>query len=337
MPELPEVETIVRDLRARILGRRIRAVWTSGKPLRLARPIDVEGLRRVVLGQRVEAVRRLGKYVLIDVARGAAAAGARGGGGPGPPLPGVLVHLGMSGRLVLEPGDAPRGAHTHLVLALDDAQELRFRDPRRFGWIAAGDPVDGCAELEAMGPDPLGALTAAALGEALAGVRAPIKAFLLDQRRIAGIGNIYACEALFRAGLHPAMPAGRTVRRADRLLVAIREALELGIQNRGTTLRDYVDALGDGGRNAGALLVYGRAGQPCRVCGTPIRRRVDAGRSSFLCPRCQPAPRRAPVASAQSRRRRRSKKALSKAADSAPRTPGTTSTRWLRRRSSSSW
>jgi formamidopyrimidine-DNA glycosylase len=289
MPELPEVETIVRDLRARILGRRIRAVWTSGKTLRLARPIDVEGLRRVVLGQRVEAVRRIGKYVLIDVARGAAGAETRGG--PGRPLPGVLVHLGMSGRLVLEPGDAPREAHTHLVLALDDAHELRFRDPRRFGWIAAGDPVDGCAELEAMGPDPLGALTGADLGEALAGVRAPIKAFLLDQRRIAGIGNIYACEALFRAGLHPAVAAGRTVRRADRLLVAIREALELGIQNRGTTLRDYVDALGGGGRNAEALLVYGRAGQPCRVCGTPIRRRVDAGRSTFLCPRCQPAPR----------------------------------------------
>jgi formamidopyrimidine-DNA glycosylase len=296
MPELPEVETIVRDLRARILGRRIRAVWTSGKPLRLARPIDVEGLRRVVLGQRVEAVRRIGKYVLIDVARGAAAAGAEAGSkaraGAGRPLPGVLVHLGMSGRLVLEAGDAPREAHTHVVLALDDAHELRFRDPRRFGWIAAGDPVDGCAELEAMGPDPLGALTAAGLGEALAGVRAPIKAFLLDQRRIAGLGNIYACEALFRAGLHPAVAAGRTVRRADRLLVAIRESLELGIQNRGTTLRDYVDAMGGGGRNAGSLLVYGRAGQPCRVCGTPIRRRVDAGRSTFLCPRCQPAPRR---------------------------------------------
>jgi formamidopyrimidine-DNA glycosylase len=302
MPELPEVETIVRDLRARILGRRIRAVWTSGKPLRLARPIDVEGLKRVVLGQRVEAVRRIGKYVLIDVARGAAGAGARGGGGAGRPLPGVLVHLGMSGRLVLEPGDAPRGAHTHLVLALDDGHELRFRDPRRFGWIASGDPVDGCAELAAMGPDPLGALTAAALGEALAGVRAPIKAFLLDQRRIAGIGNIYACEALHRAGLHPAVAAGRTVPRADKLLVAIRETLELGIQNRGTTLRDYVDALGDGGRNARALLVYGRAGQPCQVCGTSIRRRVDAGRSSFFCPRCQPAPRRAPVAAARSRR-----------------------------------
>jgi formamidopyrimidine-DNA glycosylase len=312
MPELPEVETIVRDLRARILGRRIRAVWTSGKPLRLARPIDVEGLRRVVLGQQVEAVRRIGKYVLIDVARGTvgAKAGAKTGAKSGAQarvgaeraLPGVLVHLGMSGRLVLEPGDAPRGAHTHLVLALDDAQELRFRDPRRFGWIAAGDPVDGCTELEAMGPDPLGALTAAALGEALAGVRAPIKAFLLDQRRIAGIGNIYACEALFRAGLHPAVPAGRTVRSSSKLLVAIREALELGIQNRGTTLRDYVDALGDGGRNAGSLLVYGRAGQPCRVCGTPIRRRVDAGRSSYLCPRCQPAPRRAPLAAARSRR-----------------------------------
>jgi formamidopyrimidine-DNA glycosylase len=281
MPELPEVETIVRDLRARIVGERVGAVWTSGKPLRMARPIDVDGLRRLVLGRRVEGVRRVGKYVLIDVGR------ERAPGAPGP-RPGVLVHLGMSGRLQIEAGGVPRAPHTHVVFSLDDGRELRFRDPRRFGWIAAGDPVDGCPELAGMGPDPLEGLTAPTLAAAMAGVRAPIKAFLLDQTRIAGLGNIYACETLFRARLHPGVATGRLARRASTLLVAIRDALLLGIANRGTTLRDYVDASGAGGRNAEALLVYGRAGQPCRVCAAPIRRRVDAGRSTFYCGGCQP-------------------------------------------------
>lgn len=311
MPELPEVETIVRDLRPRIVGRRIRELWASGKPLRLGRAVDLEGLKQIVLGQRVEAVRRVGKYVVIEVGRADRIGRTLDGRGAGPgealpaspvrSAPGMLVHLGMSGRLRIEAAEAPREAHTHLVLALDDAHELRFRDPRRFGWIAGGDPVDGCAELGTMGPDPLAALSAEALAGSLAGVRAPIKAFLLDQRRIAGLGNIYACEALFRAGIHPGVAAGRAAGSAHKLLVAIREALELGIRNRGTTLRDYVDALGSGGQNAGALLVYGREGAPCRVCGRFIRRQVDAGRSTFFCGHCQPRPRRGPRPAAVSR------------------------------------
>ena len=275
MPELPEVETIARDLHARIPGRKIRAIWTSGFPLRMAKPIDVEGLRKIADGRVVKAVRRTGKYLLIDLA------------GRADSTPGVLVHLGMSGRLQVDAAEVPRAPHTHVVFALDDGSELRFRDPRRFGWIAGADPIDASPELAGMGPDPLAALTHEELARRLEGARTPIKAFLLDQSRVAGLGNIYVCEALFRARIHPTTPAMRTVKRAPALFEAIVETLTLGIENRGTTLRDYVDSFGTGGNNAQALLVYGREGEPCRACEAPVRRRVDAGRSTFFCARCQ--------------------------------------------------
>jgi formamidopyrimidine-DNA glycosylase len=280
MPELPEVETIARDLRARVVGKTISRIWTSGKPLRMARAIDVEALHRISMGQTVAGIRRVGKYLLVDMAPRAHAAGAGGS-------PGVLIHLGMSGRLQIEAATAPRLAHTHVVFELADGSELRFRDPRRFGWIAAADPVDSCVELQSMGPDPLGAFTAEMLSRSLAGVRAPIKAFLLDQSRVAGLGNIYVCEALFRARIHPTAPASRVSGRAAALLTGIEQALRQGIANRGTTLRDYVDSFGSGGNNAQALLVYGRMDEPCTVCGAPIRRRVHSARSTFYCGRCQ--------------------------------------------------
>ena len=165
--------------------------------------------------------------------------------------------------------------------------ELRFADARRFGWVEPARPFSASAALARVGPDPLTALDASTLAAALAGVRAPIKAFLMDQKRIAGLGNIYVAEALHRAGIHPITPAGRVRRRAPELLAAIRAALEGGIARRGTTLRDYVDADGRSGDNAAALLVYGRAGEACSRCGTLIRRRVDAGRATFFCPGCQ--------------------------------------------------
>ncbi len=147
--------------------------------------------------------------------------------------------------------------------------------------FAAAEP------LVALGPDPLAELDAAKLAAALTGVRAPIKAFLMDQRRVAGLGNIYVSEALFRARIHPRTPAGKVRGRAAPLLAGIRASLRGGIENRGTTLRDYVDALGKRGDNRSALLVYDRAGQPCRRCGAAIRRRVDSGRSTFYCSACQ--------------------------------------------------
>src|SRR5205823_1001838 len=158
---------------------------------------------------------------------------------------------------------------------------------RRFGWVEPGRPFSASPALARLGPDPLTALDAPALAEALTGVRASIKAFLMDQRRIAGLGNIYVAEALFRAGIHPGAPAGRPRSRAPVLLAAIRAAPAGGIARRGTTLRDYVDADGRSGDNAAALLVYGRAGEPCSRCGSVVKRRVDGGRATFFCPGCQ--------------------------------------------------
>jgi formamidopyrimidine-DNA glycosylase len=273
MPELPEVETIARGLDPVLRGRRVNAVWGSGLPLHLNRPVDLRALRAVVAGRPIARVRRRGKYLLIEL-------DDQGSG--------VLVHLGMTGRLRVQPASAPRAPHTHVVLGLAGGDELRFADARRFGWVQAGAPLAGVAALAALGPDPLTELDAPALAAALSSSRAPVKAFLLDQRRIAGLGNIYVAEALFRAGIHPTTPARQLVRRAPELLDAIRASLAGGIERRGTTLRDYVDADGKKGDNASALLVYGRAGEPCPRCGAVVRRRVDAGRATFFCPKCQP-------------------------------------------------
>ena len=228
MPELPEVETIVRGLAPVLTGRRIAGVWSSGLALRLARPVPMKSLQALCARRRITRVRRLGKYILLDLDAGGGA--------------GVAIHLGMSGRLRTQPAGVPRAAHTHVVWKLEGGDELRFVDPRRFGWVGTGTPVDNLPELAALGPDPLTSLDEAGLAARLRGVRAPIKSFLLDQQRIAGLGNIYVCEALFRSGVHPTTPAGRLRRRVPELLAAIRESLESGIANRGTSLRDYVDA-----------------------------------------------------------------------------------------------
>jgi formamidopyrimidine-DNA glycosylase len=276
MPELPEVETVVRTLRPLLVGERIRGVWWSGIPLRMVKAPDLAELERVSAGGRVSAVRRRAKYILIDVSDGR-----------GRPRGGVVVHLGMSGRLRVAENSVARAKHTHVVFTLGDGRELRFTDPRRFGWVGAGAVLDELPELSVLGPDPLTELTESGLAAALARSSAPVKAFLLDQKRVAGLGNIYVCEALFRARVHPTTPARKVKARAAALMKGVRESLELGIANRGTTLRDYVDAWGAEGNNASSLLVYGREGEPCKVCGTPIRRRVDAGRSTFFCARCQ--------------------------------------------------
>jgi len=273
MPELPEVETIVRGLAPRLRGRRVESVWWSGQPLHLRRKVDVRGLRAVAVGHAITGVRRLGKFILIAV--------------DGAGESGVVIHLGMTGRLRVEAASDARALHTHVAFRLAGGDELRFADARRFGWVEPGRPFSASAALARVGPDPLTGLDAAALAAALAGVRASIKTFLMDQRRIAGLGNIYVAEALHRAGIHPAASAGRVRARAPELLAAIRAALEGGIARRGTTLRDYVDADGRSGDNAAALLVYGRAGEPCPRCGASIKRRVDGGRSTFFCGSCQ--------------------------------------------------
>jgi formamidopyrimidine-DNA glycosylase len=275
MPELPEVETVVRTLRPQLVGRTIRAVWSSGLPLRMRRRVDEAALRAVCVGARVGAVTRRAKYVLVALERRGRAAGT------------LLVHLGMTGRLRVEARRAPKARHTHVAWTLSGGNELRFLDARRFGWVLAAADVLELPELVGLGPDALAGLQAEPFAEALAKSSAPIKSFLLDQHRIAGLGNIYACEALFRARIHPRTEARRVRGKALPLLRAIRKTLEIGIANCGTSLRDFVDANGEPGTNLEALLVYGREGEPCRNCGRRVRRSVDAGRSTFFCGRCQ--------------------------------------------------
>lgn len=275
MPELPEVETVVQTLRPHLDHVRLTAVWTSGQPLRMARPVDRLQLQRLCVGAETAGVRRRGKYILIDLIQDGSKAG-------------VLVHLGMTGRLRVQSKKESRAPHTHVVWTIDAERELRFVDPRRFGWVQAARNLDELPELAGLGPDPLSELTLAGLRAVLAKSRAPLKSFLLDQRHLAGLGNIYVCEALFRAGLHPRTPSNHAVGKSAELLRGIRAALSAAIKNRGTSLRDFVDSDGGEGNNAIKLLVYGREGESCRRCRARIERQVDAGRSTFFCPHCQP-------------------------------------------------
>lgn len=273
MPELPEVETVVRTLGPLLLNRRIDGVWSSGLPLHMQKNVDVVSLKRVI-GGNVTVVRRRGKYILLHVLRGKASSV-------------VLIHLGMSGKLMIAPVSQTRPAHTHVVLSLSRESELRFVDPRRFGQFGVASSEADLPQIADMGPEPLDNLSVETFASSLGASRAPIKSFLLDQRRIAGLGNIYVSEALFEAGLHPARPALKLKRHAATLLAAVRLVLQRGIENRGTTLRDYVDGVGVAGKNQHALRVYGREGEPCVHCASSIRRSVDAGRSTFFCSRCQ--------------------------------------------------
>ncbi|HRC55005.1 MAG TPA: bifunctional DNA-formamidopyrimidine glycosylase/DNA-(apurinic or apyrimidinic site) lyase [Kofleriaceae bacterium] len=275
MPELPEVETVRRTL-APILGARLTSVSASGLPLRLGAKVPVAGLRKLV-GCKVVALRRLGKYLLLDVE------GDKG----------ILVHLGMSGRLrVFDAGEAT-ALHTHLRLGLEAGRELRYSDPRRFGQISLyqrGREREHPA-LAVLGPDPLDeSLDGAALLLAQARRRkTPLKAFVLDQRVLAGMGNIYASEALWLARLRPTLSASRlTARTAAGLWRAIRQVLEHALTHGGTTLRDFVAADGSTGEHAGYLQVYGRDATPCPRCRTDIRRLVQQGRATYFCPTCQP-------------------------------------------------
>jgi formamidopyrimidine-DNA glycosylase len=274
MPELPEVETVRRTLEPLVLGARIDKVWTSGKPLRLNRPVDAPGLKRVAQGATITALRRRAKYLLVDTEKGT-----------------TLVHLGMSGRVRVQPADEPRAAHTHVAWRLADGRELRFVDPRRFGLVM---PVPrggeaAMAELAELGVEPLGPeFTPEKLHELARASKRALKLMLLDQTAIVGLGNIYVAEALFDARLHPHRIAKKlTAAQAKVLHAAIVDVLSRAIANRGTTLRDYVDSNGEVGFNQLVLSVYGRGGQACPSCGKPIRAVVTQGRGTFYCPNCQ--------------------------------------------------
>ena len=301
MPELPEVETLARDLRAAVLGRTITEAWVSPDAPRLVqqmpfgsaqdKPVETftSGLRE----RRIEEVGRRGKYLLIGLDHGLW----------------WLVHRRMSGNVILRPAGAPDEPYIRARFQLDDETELRFVDLRKFGtmWLT-DDPQSILARL---GREPLDdTFTAETLAGILAKRSAPVKAVLMDQSAIAGLGNLYADEALHYAGVHPLRPAkGVPKREVARLRDGIVRALEQGLANLGSSvgyeageevsLRDHVNLSGEPGGNQEYLVAYGREGRPCRTCGTAIERLKLSNRSAHFCPRCQPpkgARRRARVA-----------------------------------------
>jgi len=269
MPELPEVETLRRGLAAEITGRRITEVRVLERRLRW--PL-APGFEASLAARRIEAVRRRAKYLLLDLDDGAS----------------WLVHLGMSGSLVVEPSAASVRKHTHVIATLDDRRELRFRDPRRFGFMRVA-PESGLAMLQTLGVEPLdAAFTPGALHAVARRQRRAIKSLLMDQRVVVGLGNIYVSEILFRAGVRPGRRTSRVTRaQAERIVAATHQVLREAIVLRGSSISDYRDERGEPGGFQNTFRVYERAGEPCVRCRTVIRRRVIVGRSSFYCPACQ--------------------------------------------------
>lgn len=276
MPELPEVESVRRQLAPELTGRRVVDVWWDAHPH--ARLSDLD----LLAGRRIEAVRRRGKFLLcpLDV-------------DPDGDELELVLHLGMTGSFRFVATDAPDNggiSHVRVRADLDDGRALLFRDPRRFGRasvVPAGDYAATVPTLAALGPEPLSEeFDADTFATALSRTTGTVKARLLDQRLVAGVGNIYADEALWLARIHPASRrVGRA--RAHRLHAAIREVLAAAIEREGTTFRDYQMVNGESGRNADFLMAYGQADLPCTRCGTPMVRSVVAQRGTTHCPRCQ--------------------------------------------------
>lgn len=284
MPELPEVETVRRGLATVMEGRPISNVLVRRRDLR--RPVP-EAFEKALTGRIVTTIDRRAKYLLFNLDDGGV----------------VIAHLGMSGRMVIEqaaettePGKFAHdvgtgGKHEHIVFSVGNGTVVRFSDPRRFGLmdLATQETLVSHPLLAGLGPEPLGDdFNGPALAARLKGKRTPIKSALLDQRIVAGLGNIYVCEGLFMAGLSPRRSA-HTIQgaRADRLVVSIKEVLDDAIAAGGSTLRDHVAPSGEIGYFQHSFKVYGREGEDCTKCATPIRRLVQAGRSTFYCPKCQ--------------------------------------------------
>ncbi|MEN9061196.1 bifunctional DNA-formamidopyrimidine glycosylase/DNA-(apurinic or apyrimidinic site) lyase [Ponticoccus litoralis] len=282
MPELPEVETVRRGLAPVMEGAAIARAAVNRPDLRWPFPPDMAAR---LTGARVDRLRRRSKYILADLSTGES----------------LLIHLGMSGRMLVS-GD-PLGLfvhdhpapekHDHVVFDMDNGARVTFNDPRRFGAmdLLPTDSAEGHPLLASLGPEPLGnQFSESHLVEALKGRNMPMKSALLDQKIVAGLGNIYVCEALFRCGIHPARKAGRvSARRVAALVPVIRAVLTDAIAAGGSSLRDFRQADGELGYFQHSFDVYGREGAPCRTpgCSQEIRRLVQSGRSSFYCPACQ--------------------------------------------------
>ncbi|TMB88668.1 MAG: bifunctional DNA-formamidopyrimidine glycosylase/DNA-(apurinic or apyrimidinic site) lyase [Chloroflexi bacterium] len=273
MPELPEVETIAADLRPHLVGRtvvRCELLFPT-----IVRHPEPEVFIDSVVGMRISSVGRRGKYILIRLMDDLM----------------LVVHLGMSGQLRLVEPSTPLATHTHATLNLDDGMQLRYRDPRRFGRLLLGTEaalLDSKA-MPPLGPEPIDpGFGADDMYQRFRRRKAKLKAILLDQSTIAGVGNIYADESLHRAGLRPDRIAGSLSKKSVRRLhESLRESLLVAIQNRGSSVDTYRDAWGEFGGQQERLLVYGRAGEPCFTCGRPLSLVRIAGRSSVFCRRCQ--------------------------------------------------
>ena len=287
MPELPEVEVTRRSIAARLQGAQVLSV-RCGKPLRWPLGIAPEAL----VGARLGEVSRRGKYLWLPLQRGPSAAELALESNAGPaPAGGLLLHLGMSGSLALQAQPSPPGPHAHFDM-LTTQGLLRLTDPRRFGavlWSPALDQAPAAPLLARLGVEPFDpALTARSLHAACRRRRVAIKSLLLGGQVVVGAGNIYACEALFRASIDPRTRSDRlSLPRCERLLAALRETLARALELGGSTLRDFSDAHGMAGEFQDEARVYGREGQPCPRCGGTVRRIVQAQRSTFFCPSCQ--------------------------------------------------
>ncbi|RZZ89650.1 bifunctional DNA-formamidopyrimidine glycosylase/DNA-(apurinic or apyrimidinic site) lyase [Pseudoxanthomonas winnipegensis] len=269
MPELPEVETTRRGLAPHLEGAVVRAVLQRRDDLRWPIPPQV---RAHLPGARIDAVRRRAKYLLLDTQAGSA-----------------LLHLGMSGSLRVLPAATPVKAHDHVDLALDGGRVLRFNDPRRFGSLLWQEPGSVHPLLQGLGPEPLSEdFDGDYLFARSRGRSASVKTFLMDQRIVVGVGNIYAAESLFSAGVHPLRAAGKVSReRYEALAAAIKAVLTYAITRGGTTLRDFISPDGAPGYFEQELWVYGRQGQPCKRCGTALKVEQIGQRTTVWCPRCQ--------------------------------------------------
>jgi len=311
MPELPEVETVRRRLLTCLPGLLVRDVLLNDATV--SEQSEAE-LRALLAGRRVTGLRRRGKYLIVDLgapegkvraapaeelaptaspaeepaptAAPAAASAVPAAASAGPTV--AVIHLRMTGQLLFRPGPADRPPR--FVWLLEPRTELHFQDVRRFGRLWAFPPAEEAEFFAGMGPEPFGdEFTVEYLRRELEGRRAPLKSFLMDQRRIAGVGNIYADEALFRARLHPLRAAGSVgPREAQRLHAALLETLQAGIDHEGSSIESFVDPAGARGSFQEILSVYQRTGEPCRVCGTTLRRTVVGGRGTHFCPHCQP-------------------------------------------------
>lgn len=270
MPELPEVETTRRGIEPHVRGHQIKQLLVRQRRLRWPVP---DRLEQLLAGQLIERVERRGKYLLLPVGRGT-----------------LIVHLGMSGSLRILNTPTPPGRHDHIDLLLDNGSRLRYTDPRRFGaWLWTDTAVEHHPLLATLGPEPLGlAFTTDYLYQRSRERKLAVKSFIMDSHVVVGVGNIYANEALFRAGIHPARAAGRIGRqRYQRLVDDIKSVLDEAIRQGGTTLRDFVGGEGKPGYFKQCLQVYDRRGAPCRRCAGVVRETRIGQRSSFYCPQCQ--------------------------------------------------